>query len=178
MQQQAGNPHQQHQQKQQLCDTDTAPALPDCSNMPWWLPLQIALLVIILLLLPKTAPHAEHGVSLSGLQSHAHNSSSLSAARYAIVLDAGSTGSRVHVFKFELAAGVGLKLISDTFEQLKPGLSSFADDPQAAANSLKPLMQRAVETVPKDQQVCVQGWEEKEAWGRSSQSHWMVGVHV
>lgn len=157
MQQQPGNPHQQHQQQQQLCDTDTAPALPDCGNLPWWLLLQIALLVIILLLLPKTAPHAEHGVSLSGLQSHAHNSSSSGAARYAIVLDAGSTGSRVHVFKFEQAAGGGLKLISDTFEQLKLGLSSFADDPQAAANSLKPLMQRAVETVPQDQQVCVQG---------------------
>lgn len=143
-----------HQQRDGSAD-EPAPArsfLWECGNTPWWLSLQIALLVIILLLLPKTAPHAENGVSLSSLQTQANSGATSGAARYAIVLDAGSTGSRVHVFKFEQSAS-GLKLISDTFEQLKPGLSSYADDPQAAANSLKPLMQRAVETVPKDQQV-------------------------
>lgn len=74
------------------------------------------------------------------------------ALRYAIVIDAGSTGSRVHVFKFEQSAA-SLKLISDTFEQLKPGLSSYADDPQKAAESLKPLMDTAVKTVQKELQV-------------------------
>lgn len=48
-------------------------------------------------------------------------------------------------------------LLSDTFEQLKPGLSSFADDPAAAAKSLEPLLAVAVKTVPKDMQVgCAQ----------------------
>ncbi|KAI8471404.1 MAG: nucleoside phosphatase GDA1/CD39 [Monoraphidium minutum] len=71
---------------------------------------------------------------------------------YSIVLDAGSTGSRIHVFKFERAGG-GLKLISDTFEQLKPGLSAFRDEPQKAAASLKPLMEVAVRAVPAAQRA-------------------------
>jgi hypothetical protein len=67
---------------------------------------------------------------------------------YSIVLDAGSTGSRIHVFKFVKAADGQLLLISDTFEQLKPGLSSFRDEPEKAAQSLKPLLEIAMKTVP------------------------------
>lgn len=74
---------------------------------------------------------------------------------YNIVLDAGSTGSRIHVFKFSTGQqGSGaLHLISDTFEQLKPGLSSYRDEPQKSAESLKPLMDIAVKAVPKAQQT-------------------------
>ena len=61
-------------------------------------------------------------------------------------------GSRVHVYKFT-QAGAKLDLQGDTFEQLKPGLSSFADDPQAAADSLQPLLQTALATVPEDLQA-------------------------
>lgn len=75
------------------------------------------------------------------------------ATKYAIVFDAGSTGSRIHVFKFEQDGGQ-LKLISDTFEQLKPGLSSYADDPAQAAASLQPLLETALKTVPAELQVC------------------------
>lgn len=53
----------------------------------------------------------------------------------------------MHVYKFT-QAGNRLDLQGDTFEQLKPGLSSFADDPQAAAESLKPLLDTALATVP------------------------------
>ena len=44
--------------------------------------------------------------------------------RYAIVIDAGSTGSRVHIFKFNVGAGGALELQFDKFDQLRPGLSS------------------------------------------------------
>jgi apyrase len=74
--------------------------------------------------------------------------------KYCIVFDAGSTGSRIHVYKFK-ATDSGLQLISDTFDQLKPGLSSYADDPAKAAESLTPLMAKAFETVPKELQVRV-----------------------
>jgi hypothetical protein len=62
-------------------------------------------------------------------------------------------GSRIHVFKFKPSKS-GLQLLGDTFEQLKPGLSSFADDPPKAAASLKPLIDTALKTVPKELQVC------------------------
>lgn len=65
-------------------------------------------------------------------------------------------GSRVHVYKFT-QAGSKLDLQGDTFEQLKPGLSSFADDPQAAAESLQPLLDTAIATVPEAQRVRVAG---------------------
>ncbi|KAG7666955.1 putative Apyrase 1 [Nannochloris sp. 'desiccata'] len=68
--------------------------------------------------------------------------------RWAVVIDAGSTGSRVHIFKFLTGAGGNLELQFDKFDQLKPGLSSFADDPAGAAKSLKPLIDLAVATVP------------------------------
>ena len=80
------------------------------------------------------------------------SSSSFSNIVYNIVLDAGSTGSRIHIYKFR-QQGRELQLISDGFHQLKPGLSSFRDDPGAAAKSLAPLMEEAVKEVPREQQV-------------------------
>lgn len=62
----------------------------------------------------------------------------------------------MHVYKFT-QAGAKLDLQGDTFEQLKPGLSSFADDPQAAAESLQPLLDTAIATVPEAQRVRVAG---------------------
>ena len=72
----------------------------------------------------------------------------LDGKRYAVVFDAGSTGSRVHVFRFDVDGEGQLVLIDDTFEQLKPGLSSFAANPTEGAGSLKPLLATAMKTVP------------------------------
>ena len=72
---------------------------------------------------------------------------------YAVVFDAGSTGSRVHVVHFEQVKDT-LELQSDSLQQLKPGLSSYADDPEAAAKSLEPLLEHALKMVPQDLQVC------------------------
>ena len=72
-------------------------------------------------------------------------------ARFAVVVDAGSTGSRVHVFKFEPTGDDGLTLVDDTFEQVKPGLSAHASDPAAAAESLRGLMDVAVRAVPESE---------------------------
>ena len=66
---------------------------------------------------------------------------------YAIVIDAGSSGSRVHAFKFNRNKG-GSELDIDYFKQLKPGLSSYGDDAESAAKSLKPLLDYAVSNIP------------------------------
>ena len=42
---------------------------------------------------------------------------------------------------------------TDTFEQLKPGLSSYDSDAAAAASSLDPLLATAMKTVPEELQV-------------------------
>lgn len=75
-----------------------------------------------------------------------------SGEQYAVVFDAGSTGSRVHVFKFA-TSGSGPVLLSDTFEQLKPGLgdSGWSNEPARAAASLTPLIDKAIAAVPASQ---------------------------
>lgn len=81
--------------------------------------LQIVLLILIVLMLGPLGPKAEKSHSLQELKHENHEESQ---ERYSVVLDAGSTGSRIHVFRFDVGHGQ-LKLISDTFEQLKPGRS-------------------------------------------------------
>lgn len=46
-----------------------------------------------------------------------------------------------------------LDLDTDTFESLKPGLSSYDSDLAAAAKSLDPLLETALNTVPDELQV-------------------------
>ena len=46
-----------------------------------------------------------------------------------------------------------LEFVSDTFQQLKPGLSSYDSDADSAAKSLDPLLKTAVQTVPEELQV-------------------------
>ena len=48
---------------------------------------------------------------------------------YGIMFDAGSTGSRIHVFKFRRLGAEGFELIEELFNQTKPGLSAYAADP-------------------------------------------------
>ena len=68
-------------------------------------------------------------------------------SQYAVVIDAGSSGSRVHVYEVRKHDG-SYDVVDELFEQLKPGLSAFKDDPKAAAASLDPLLQKAAERVP------------------------------
>ncbi|XP_035690768.1 ectonucleoside triphosphate diphosphohydrolase 5-like isoform X2 [Branchiostoma floridae] len=67
---------------------------------------------------------------------------------YGVMIDAGSTGSRLHVFKFRRNSEDDITLVSEKFESIKPGLSSYADDPDEGAASIRGLVQIAQEVVP------------------------------
>lgn len=67
--------------------------------------------------------------------------------QYVLMIDAGSSGSRIHAYKFNYCKATP-ELESEVFEMLEPGLSSFKDNAQAAAESLDPLLKTALKSVP------------------------------
>lgn len=84
--------------------------------------------------------------------------SSKPLVQYAIMIDAGSTGSRIHVYKFN-NCGPTPELENEEFKmtEKKPGgsgLSSYGSDAEGAAKSLDVLMKVAVDTIPEDYKSC------------------------
>lgn len=73
--------------------------------------------------------------------------------QYALTIDAGSTGSRIHVYKFNNCQAMP-SLEYETFKSINPGLSAFARDPTAAAASLDPLLEEAKRVVPESLHKC------------------------
>lgn len=74
------------------------------------------------------------------------------------MIDAGSTGSRIHVYRFN-NCGSTPELENEVFEQTAKkeggsGLSSFKEDAEGAARSLDPLMDVAVKSVPDEYKSC------------------------
>ncbi|KAI1326831.1 guanosine-diphosphatase [Xylariaceae sp. FL0255] len=76
--------------------------------------------------------------------------------QYVLMIDAGSTGSRIHVYKFN-NCGPAPELEGEVFKKTETsvgGLSKYKGDPQAAAKTLDPLMAAAMETVPDALKSC------------------------
>lgn len=78
--------------------------------------------------------------------------------QYALMIDAGSTGSRIHVYRFN-NCGPTPELEEETFEQTPKkeggsGLSSYREDAEGAAKSLDILMNVALEKVPDSHKSC------------------------
>ncbi|KAG0611610.1 hypothetical protein M758_7G152800 [Ceratodon purpureus] len=76
--------------------------------------------------------------------------SSANRKRYGVVIDAGSSGSRIHIFQYKHGVIPAVDLIG--LEQLSlkrtPGLSSFADNPSLAGDSLMEQLEFAKTKVP------------------------------
>ncbi|XP_013879070.1 ectonucleoside triphosphate diphosphohydrolase 6 [Austrofundulus limnaeus] len=68
--------------------------------------------------------------------------------QYGIMFDAGSTGTRVHIFRFQMDSKGAPKLDHEMFRAIKPGLSAYADDPQKCSAGIKELLDVAKSSVP------------------------------
>ncbi|OJJ49839.1 hypothetical protein ASPZODRAFT_139194 [Penicilliopsis zonata CBS 506.65] len=78
--------------------------------------------------------------------------------QYVLMIDAGSTGSRIHVYRFN-NCGPSPELEDEVFEMTTPkpggsGLSSYKEDAEGAAKSLDPLMEVAMKSVPDEYKKC------------------------
>uniref|UniRef100_G1S0C6 nucleoside diphosphate phosphatase n=1 Tax=Nomascus leucogenys TaxID=61853 RepID=G1S0C6_NOMLE len=69
---------------------------------------------------------------------------------YGIMFDAGSTGTRVHVFQFARPPRETPMLTHETFKALKPGLSAYADDVEKSAQGIQELLDVAKQDIPFD----------------------------
>ena len=100
----------------------------------------LAFLVLALgLLIPISLGQTDQVLNFLGLEHKVH----------AVVIDAGSTGSRVLAFTFKKDfISNELVLQDELWKQVKPGLSSFAQDPVKAGESIQELLNAAKERIP------------------------------
>lgn len=144
------------QSVQRLCTT--AMLLMSLVSVMWWTN-------VLDTLLDSTNALGRHSVaavrSKQQTCSHSFSPATHPNETYGIIIDAGSTGSRIHVYKFTFCTSASPELHSEVFEQLKPGLSHYArQDPLpmdfalSAAKSLDSLLKKAMLIVPKRLHLC------------------------
>ncbi|XP_068432645.1 ectonucleoside triphosphate diphosphohydrolase 5-like [Clinocottus analis] len=69
---------------------------------------------------------------------------------YAVMFDAGSTGTRIHVYTFIHSDSEELPILdNEMFHSIKPGLSAYADSPEMAGHTVRMLLKVARKTVPR-----------------------------
>ncbi|KAM4599499.1 ectonucleoside triphosphate diphosphohydrolase 6 isoform 1-T2 [Fundulus diaphanus] len=120
---------------------------------------KLAFLFLFLVLLMVYLLFLKHHYSSFGLPPHLQpasdrtkatrsNSSDGDRYLYGIMFDAGSTGTRVHIFRFQMENEGTPRLDHETFRAIKPGLSAYADDPQKCSAGIMELLDVARSTVP------------------------------
>lgn len=96
--------------------------------------------------------------------------------QYRIVIDGGSTGSRIHVFEYLIKDGAPIFDISAKkglgSMRVTPGLSTFAGDPKGAGESVLKLMEFARKRIPGDK------WAETEVRLMATAGLRMLGLSV
>lgn len=70
--------------------------------------------------------------------------------KYAVIFDAGSTGTRVNAFEFHISQSNQLVLGREFFFPVEPGLSSYHKEPQKAAAPIEMLLVKVREFVPEN----------------------------
>eukprot|EP00967_Tisochrysis_lutea_P016267 scaffold18325_cov24-Tisochrysis_lutea.AAC.1 len=85
----------------------------------------------------------------TGIEAFTHAHAQGRQLSYAVYIDGGSSGTRVHVFEYRHSlwpAYVQLNLPEKIFS-VEPGLSSYAGKPEQAAGALRPLLEFAYQQV-------------------------------
>ncbi|XP_061785114.1 ectonucleoside triphosphate diphosphohydrolase 5-like isoform X2 [Nerophis lumbriciformis] len=115
--------------------------------------LYVLLQLLVLLLAVATPVGAQLATSFlerSNVLPSFHRPTNHSRFFYAVMFDAGSTGTRIHVYTFILAESEVLPVLDkEMFHSVKPGLSAHADSPVTAVHTLKELLKVAKSTVPR-----------------------------
>jgi len=104
---------------------------------------------------PQTAPTGpENDPDLSKtVHCTAPYKASSPLVQYALMIDAGSTGSRIHIYKFN-NCGSSPMYEYEVFRMTQPGLSKYEGRPQDAAQSLDVLLDEAMKVVPEALRSC------------------------
>ncbi|CAG0896263.1 unnamed protein product [Darwinula stevensoni] len=104
--------------------------------------------VLFMVLLHTLGPESTRKHAADTLDSLSYKLS-LQKRFHAVIMDAGSTGSRVLAFTFHRSLMDGtLKIDDELFGEVKPGLSSYADAPAKGAESLQQLLEMANSVIP------------------------------
>lgn len=90
------------------------------------------------------AQRGQQGQDPPEMVSHGHK------VFYGIMFDAGSTGTRVHIFQFTGKPGETPTLTHETFRALQPGLSAYADDVEKSTAGIRELLDVAKRDIPFD----------------------------
>ncbi|KAA0708154.1 Ectonucleoside triphosphate diphosphohydrolase 5 [Triplophysa tibetana] len=91
-----------------------------------------------------------YGMDFSVLPSFSRPANS-SHVFYSVMFDAGSTGTRVHIYTFTYKHPDEMPVLDkEVFDSVKPGLSAYADTPEIAGETLQELLRVAVRAVPPD----------------------------
>lgn len=93
----------------------------------------LAIFIVWSILIPSSPLLTENGIYLSN---------------YAVVIDAGSTGSRCFVFKIDVNANDARTVTGIPCGKVVPGLSTFANKPEEAGANMAPLLINAANIIP------------------------------
>uniref|UniRef100_A0A671UC00 nucleoside diphosphate phosphatase n=1 Tax=Sparus aurata TaxID=8175 RepID=A0A671UC00_SPAAU len=88
-------------------------------------------------------------IQVASFLTHSSSPVNLTRVFYGVMFDAGSTGSRIHIYKFIQKDPVELPVLdNELYHAVKPGLSAYKDNPEEVCAQ---LLKIAKKTVPEEE---------------------------